>query len=59
MNQNLQTPDTTTAPGLLLGGRFASLLEQIRTRRMDQSDLARQIASYPAMRGVGTVVLPS
>jgi hypothetical protein len=35
------------------------LLEQIRIRRMDQSDLARQIASYPAMRGVGTVVLPS
>jgi hypothetical protein len=59
MNQNLQTPDTTTAPGLLLGRRFASLLEEIRIRRIHQSGLARQIASYPAMRGVGTVVLPS
>ena len=58
MNKNPQTPDTTTAPGRLLGRRFASLLDEIRTRRMNQSSLARSIAAYPAARSVSTLVLP-
>ena len=59
MNQNLQTPDTTSAPGRLLGRRLASLLEQVRNRQASQSILARQIAAYPASRSVSTLVLPS
>lgn len=58
MNNSLQTPDITPAPGRLLGRRFASLLEDVRIRRMNQSSLAGQIAAYPAMRSVATLVLP-
>jgi len=58
MNQNAQTQDTTTARGQSLGRRFAVLLEGIRTRQANQSELARQIAAYPAQRSVSTLVLP-
>ncbi len=40
------------------GRRLAALLEQARTQRTGPSDLARQIAAYPAARGVATVILP-
>jgi hypothetical protein len=51
MTQTIQTtPDVR--PTLL--GRLAAA----RTRRADRSDLAREIAAYPAARGVFTGVLP-
>jgi len=57
MNKTPQTANNASL-GLAIGRRAASLLEELRIRRTGQSPLAREIAAYPAARGVGTVVLP-
>jgi hypothetical protein len=49
---------TTGSPRPSLGRRLAAVLERARTQRADRSDLARQIAAYPAARSVAPVVLP-
>lgn len=56
----MTTTTLTTTPILrsALGRRLTAVLEQTRTRRADRSDLARQIAAYPAARSAATVVLP-
>lgn len=40
-------------------GRLSALRAAVRTRRAQRSELSRQIAAYPATRGVGMTVLPS
>jgi len=40
-------------------GRLSGLGAAVRTRRAQRSELSRQIAAYPATRGVGVTVLPS
>jgi len=52
------TLDTTPALRPSLGRRLAAALERARTHRADHSDLAREIAAYPAARGVAPIVLP-
>ena len=57
-------PATTeaTAPATIVtgrAGRLSALRAAVRTRRAQRSELSRQIAAYPATRGVGVTVLPS
>jgi hypothetical protein len=56
MTSSLQT--TPVLRPATLGRRLAALREQVRLRRADRSDLARQIAAYPAARGASAVILP-
>lgn len=51
------TAPATTAP--LRVGRLSALRAAVRNRRAQRSGLSRQIAAYPATRGVGVTVLPS
>ena len=56
------TPTEATAPrttASVRAGRLSALRAAVRTRRAQRSELSRQIAAYPATRGVGVTVLPS
>jgi hypothetical protein len=57
MNKTPQTSNNASL-GLGIARRAASLLQELRIRRTGQSPLAREIAAYPAARGIGAVVLP-
>lgn len=56
------TATEATAPATIAdvhAGRLSALRAAVRTRRAQRSELSRQIAAYPATRGVGVTVLPS
>jgi len=56
------TVTEVTAPATAVpvrAGRLSALRAAVRTRRVQRSELSRQIAAYPATRGVGVTVLPS